>query len=73
VNRRARLARLEKARGVGAWRTRVVEVPDGMGGEEALARLGIASGAGGLVVFVTHYGGEPGLPRLASGTAAPGR
>jgi hypothetical protein len=67
MSRRARIARLERAHGVGAHRTVVVTVPYGMSTQEILAQLGIQSKSYGMVIFITDYRRPPGLPRLVSG------
>ena len=66
------MARLEKARGIGAWRTIVIEIPFGMSSEAARAALGIDSGAAALILFVNRFGDPAGLPRVISGNELAG-
>ena len=73
MSRPARVARLEKARGIGAWRTIVIKIPFGMSSEAALAALGIEPDAAALMVFVRHFGDPAGLPRVISGSERSGR
>jgi hypothetical protein len=72
MSRQTRVARLEKARGVGAWRTVVVSVPFGMSGEAALAQLGIQSKSYGMVILLADYSDPPDLPRVVSGDVGAG-
>ena len=67
MSRRTRVERLEKARGIGAWRTVVVQIPFGMSVEAARAILGLEPATAALTLFVTHFGDPAGLPRVSAG------
>ena len=73
MSRPGRVARLEKARGIGAWRTIVIEIPFGMSSDAALAALGIDPDAAALTLLVSRFGDPAGLPRVISGTMVLGR
>ena len=68
MSRHTRVARLEKARGLGAWRTIVIEIPFGMSRETALAALGIDPDSAAPMLFITMFGDPEGLPRVSAGT-----
>ena len=59
---KARLGRLETRLG-GAGRQWVIQVPEGMDADDALAKLGITPASNDMVVVLTLFGelGEPAL------------